>query len=162
MGSGKSAIGRRLAYLTGYRFTDSDSLITQAHGQTIADIFANQGETYFRTEETRTLNSLVGVYGIILSTGGGAIMNPENRKLIHKIGMVAWLDANPDLLFERVSRNRKRPLLHTENPRATFDALLAERLPIYKSTANFRVDSSTLTHEQTAKAVLEAVRKLSR
>jgi shikimate kinase len=155
MGSGKTSVGRNLASLTGHRFLDTDEIISTGQNASITEIFARLGEEGFRDLETRCLQDLVGVCGVILATGGGIILRPENRDLLHQIGAVAWLDADPDVLFERVSRNRKRPLLATEDPRATFDTLRSNRLAIYEETADFRVDSTGLTHLQAARRVMD-------
>ncbi len=153
MGCGKSSVGRRLAEITGHRFVDTDELITEAAQAPIPDIFAHRGEAGFRELETAVLGDLIGVCGIVLATGGGIITRPENRKHLRDVGVIAWLDAAPDTLFERVSRTRKRPLLHTENPRATFDELLERRRPIYEETCDYRVDSTGLTHDQAARLI---------
>jgi len=159
MGCGKSSVGRRLAGLTGHRFLDTDELIVEKCGQPISEIFATKGEAAFRDLETAELRELRGVCGIILATGGGIVLREENQAILRELGAVAWLDASPDLLFERVSRNQKRPLLQTENPRRTFDALLESRRSIYESAADFRVDSTGLGHDETAQLVLEECRR---
>jgi shikimate kinase len=159
MGSGKSSIGRRLARLTGLRFADTDEMIVEKAGMPITAIFAKQGEEYFRNLETETLRSLLETSGIILATGGGIILREENRALLRKIGDVVWLDAHPDTLFARVSRNKKRPLLHTETPRHTFDNLLAFRNAIYHDVGTVRIDSTNFDHEHTARAVLTSLQK---
>lgn len=163
MGCGKSSVGRRLSGLTGHRFVDTDELVAQAENRSIPEIFAAEGEEYFREVEQRVLEDLVGVCGIILSTGGGLILRPANRETLKKIGIVAWLDADPDVLFERATRSGKRPLLQTENPRATFDQLIASRREIYETTADFRLDSTLRNHDEAAQMLLdEAMRHRSR
>lgn len=159
MGCGKSSVGRRLAGLTGHRFLDTDELIVEKKGQPINELFAAQGEDVFRDLETAELTSLQGICGIILATGGGIVLREENRHALQDIGVVAWLDASPDLLFERVSRNQKRPLLQTENPRQTFDRLLEARRSIYEAAADFRIDSTDLSHDEAAQAIFEASRR---
>jgi shikimate kinase len=155
MGCGKSSVGRRVSGLTGHRFLDTDELIVQAEGRSIPEIFATDGEAYFREVEQRVLFDAVGLCGIILSTGGGAVLRPESRETLRRIGVVAWLDADPDILFERASRSGKRPLLQTDNPRKAFDDLLAARREIYTETADFRVDSTSLGHDEAAQMLLE-------
>jgi shikimate kinase len=155
MGSGKSSVGRRLSALTGHRFIDTDDLIVERTGLPITDFFESRGEDAFRDLESAELQELEGVCGIVLATGGGIVLRAENRDALRRIGPVAWLDADPDHLFERVSRNRKRPLLLNDDPRSAFDSLLAARRPLYEQSANFRVDSTSLTHDQTARAVLD-------
>jgi shikimate kinase len=103
---------------------------------------------------------LVGVCGIILSTGGGVVLRPANRQILKKVGIVAWLDASPDALFERAIRSGKRPLLQTEDPRKTFDELLSIRRELYNLTADFRIDSTRLGHDEAAQILLdEALRR---
>jgi shikimate kinase len=163
MGSGKSSVGRRLSGLTGHRFLDVDELITQAEGRSIPEIFTQRGENHFRDLEQRALEDLVGVCGIVLSTGGGLVLRPANRETLKRIGIVAWLDADPEILFERAMRSGRRPLLQTEDPKETFQALLSVRRNLYEITADFRVDSSRLSHDDVAQTLLEeALRKYRR
>ena len=159
MGCGKSSVGRRLSGLTGHKFTDTDDLIVQTEQRSISEIFAQNGEEYFRDAERRALEGLIGASGLILSTGGGLILRPSNREILKQIGIVAWLDADPDILFERASRSGKRPLLQTENPRATFDQLIASRREIYAETADFRLDSTMLNHDEAAQMLLDEAMK---
>lgn len=155
MGCGKSSVGRRLSSLTGHRFVDTDELVVKAEGRSIPEIFASCGEEGFRDIEQRVLADLVGVAGMVLSTGGGAILREANREALRKIGIVVWLDSSPDILFERAIRSGKRPLLQTPNPRETFDQLLSARCPVYESVADFRFDSSLVEQDEAARKVLE-------
>jgi len=155
MGCGKSSVGRRLASLTGHRFVDTDDQIVQGEGRSIAEIFASDGEEFFREVEKRTVEGFVGVCGIVLSSGGGLILRQENRETLKKIGIVAWLDADPDVLFERATRSGKRPLLQTDNPRETFDRLLDSRRGFYTEAADFRLDSTGLGHDEAAQRLLD-------
>jgi len=155
MGCGKSSVGRRLAALTGHRFVDTDDQIVQSEGRNITEIFASEGEEHFRELEKRTVENFVGVCGIILSSGGGLVLRQDNRENLKKIGIVAWLDAEPDILFERASRSGKRPLLQTENPRETFDRLLDTRREFYTAAADFRLDSTNLSHDEAAQRLLD-------
>lgn len=163
MGCGKSSVGRRLSGLTGHRFVDLDELITQSDGRSISEIFSHRGESYFRDLEQRALEDLVGVCGIVLSTGGGLVLRPANRETLKRIGIVAWLDADPDILFERAMRSGRRPLLQTDDPKGTFDELLGVRRNLYEMAADFRVDSSRLSHDEAAQTLLEeALRRYRR
>jgi len=158
MGCGKSSIGRRLAKRMNYRFLDSDDLIiARAQGTSISELFAEEGEERFRDRESAELRELVDAKDIVLATGGGAILREENRALLHRIGRIVWLHANPEILFERASRNRKRPLLNVENPRSSFNALLESRTPIYEATADIQIDATGLPHEQTIKDIVRAL-----
>lgn len=155
MGCGKSTVGRRLAALTGHRFVDTDELIVKTQNKSIPEIFAEVGEEGFRDIEQRVLRDLVGVAGVVLSTGGGAILREENREALKKVGVIVWLDADPDVLFERASRSTRRPLLQTDNPRETFDRLFEGRKSIYEALADFRFDSTNIEHDIVARKVLE-------
>ncbi len=155
MGCGKSSVGRRLAMLTGHRFVDTDDMIVQAERRSISEIFAAEGEAHFRVIEKRVLSELVGVCGVVLSTGGGLVLDSENRETLRKIAMIAWLDADPDVLFERATRSTRRPLLQTENPRLRFDGLLEKRIPIYSEFSDFRVDSTGIGHDEAAAQILD-------
>ena len=155
MGCGKSTVGRRLASTTGHRFIDTDDLIVKDQGKSIPAIFAEQGEEKFRDIEKNIIANLVGVAGVVLSTGGGAILQEANRESLKKIGIVIWLDASPDVLFERAMRSGRRPLLQTADPRASFDALLEARRAIYETLADFRFDSTGIQHEEVARRILD-------
>jgi shikimate kinase len=158
MGSGKSSVGRILSSLTGFALVDTDTLVAQEAGQSIPAIFKQHGEEHFRALETKVLQSLVGRIGLIVATGGGAITVAENRKLLPQIGPVVWLDASPEHLYQRV-KHSKRPLLQTKDPRRTVEELYQAREPFYRETATVRIDSGSLTHRQTAEAVLTALRE---
>lgn len=160
MGCGKSSVGRRMAALTGHRFVDTDELVAQAAGRSISEIFAREGEDRFRALEQEVLGDLVGVVGVVLATGGGAILREANRTALREIGPVIWLDADPGTLFERATRNSRRPLLQTEDPRKTFDDLLASRRQIYEEASDFRFDSTGLGHDEVAQNILQKAMSL--
>jgi shikimate kinase len=160
MGSGKSSVGRILSSLTGFALVDTDTLVAQEAGQSIPAIFKQHGEEHFRALETKVLQSLVGRIGLIIATGGGIITLEENRKLLPQIGPVVWLDASPDHLYQRV-KHSKRPLLQTADPRRTVEELYRAREHLYREAAAVRIDSTTLTHRQTAQAVLATLQQQS-
>ena len=153
MGSGKSSVGRILSSLTGFALVDTDTLVAQEAGQSIPAIFKRHGEEHFRALETKALQSLIGRIGLIVATGGGVIISAQNRELLPHIGPVVWLDASPEHLYQRV-KHSKRPLLQTADPRRTLEELYHQREPLYREAATLRIDSSALTHRQTAEAVL--------
>ena len=157
MGCGKSSIGRRLALRTDYQFLDSDELIAARAESSISEIFALEGEEEFRRKETAELQDLLGSSKIILATGGGAILSPLNREILHQLGLIIWLHADPETLFERAARSRKRPLLEVENPRSTFYTLLESRLHLYADTADLKIDATGLSHEQTVEKTLHQI-----
>lgn len=161
MGCGKSSVGRRIAFTTGHRFADTDEAVTARAGRSISQIFAEQGEAHFRDLETAALQEFSEATGLVLATGGGIVLREENRAALRRIGSVVWLDADANVLFERVSRNKKRPLLHTDDPRRTFDTLLAARRPVYEDAADFYVDSTGLSHDDVARIVVEKASNLT-
>lgn len=157
MGSGKSSVGRLVARTLQSRFVDTDRLVVDRAGMEIRDIFASHGEAFFRAEETRALRSLLGDRRLVVATGGGIVTVPENLAALKELGFVVWLTASEEMIWERVSRNTRRPLLHTENPRETVHNLLEARNPIYESAAQMKVDTTTLTHAQVAERIYERV-----
>ena len=158
MGSGKSSVGRLLSSLTGFALVDTDTLVAQEAGQSIPVIFKQHGEEHFRALETKMLQSLVGRIGLIVATGGGIITIEANRQLLPQIGPVVWLDASPEHLYQRV-KHSKRPLLQTTDRRRTVEELYRAREPLYREAATIRIDSSHLTHRQTAEAVLATLQQ---
>jgi shikimate kinase len=159
MGSGKSSIGRHVASRLGFQFVDTDALLVDRDGREIAEIFAQDGEARFREMETSVLESLAARNRCVISTGGGIVVREENRALLQTLGFTVWLTASEDVIFERVSRNNKRPLLHTPNPRETVSQLLAVRRPWYAEAAQFTLDTSMMAHGEAADAVVAEARR---
>jgi shikimate kinase len=159
MGSGKSSIGRHVASRLGFQFVDTDALLVDRDGREIAEIFAQDGEARFREMETSVLESLTPRNRCVISTGGGVVVREENRPLLRTLGFTVWLTASEEVIFERVSRNNKRPLLHTPNPRETVAQLLATRRPWYAETAQFTLDTSAMAHGEAADAVVAEARR---
>lgn len=160
MGSGKSAIGLRLAGLLGFEFIDMDACIAAQAGRSIPEIFAEEGEAGFRARETAVLWELVnsGKEHAIISTGGGIVTQPVNNAPLRALGWIVWLTTSDEILWQRVRRNRERPMLHTEDPRKTFDDLLALRRPLYQALADATVDTRGLTVEEAAYGISESAR----
>jgi shikimate kinase/3-dehydroquinate synthase len=141
MGSGKSAIGQRLAARIGLPFVDADAeIVAAAAGMTIPEIFAKYGERYFRDGERRVIIRLLNSGQIVLATGGGAFMDPRTRDRIGERAVSIWLDADLKTLMKRVRRKNDRPLLHTDDPEETLRQLLEKRRPIYE-LADLRIES---------------------
>jgi shikimate kinase len=155
MGCGKSSVGRRLSALTGHRLMDTDACIVKKEGLSIPKIFSLRGEAGFRAVEAEVLADLVGVCGIVLATGGGIVVPEHNRDLLRHIGVIGWLDADEDTLFERATRSARRPLLQTDNPRSRFHELLEARKPLYAQLAHFHIDSTGMDHDAVASLALE-------
>lgn len=156
MGAGKSAIGRRLAARLKLPFVDADAEIEAAAGSTIQEIFDRHGETAFRDGERRVIARLLEGEPKVLATGGGAFMDDETRAAIGKSGVSVWLRADLDTLFERTSRRNNRPLLKTDDPRATLKDLMEKRYPIYEQ-ADIIVESDDSPPEETVDRVIEAL-----
>jgi len=142
MGSGKSAIGKALSEALGVPFLDSDAEIEAAANATIAEIFARDGEAFFRERETEVISRLLSGEPCILSTGGGAFLAERNRALIDEKGASVWLDADLKLLWERVRHKDTRPLLRTDNPFQTLSDIFDVRQPIYQ-LSQLRLDVQT-------------------
>jgi shikimate kinase len=160
MGCGKSHVGRELHQRLRYTLVDMDQVIEQRAGKPITAIFAEDGEQAFRDMETALLRELAADSSKrhIISTGGGVIGREENRELLKKLGYVVWLRASEDVIFDRTSRNRDRPLLHGPDAREKISALLAEREPWYRETAHLRVDTAGLESHELAAGILESAR----
>lgn len=157
MGSGKTAIGKALALRLGVPFLDSDAEIEAAANATIAEIFARDGEPFFRSRESEVIGRLLSGRPCILSTGGGAFMADRNRHMISEKGVSVWLNASLDTLWERVRHKEGRPLLKTANPRQTLADLLAQREPIY-GLADLRVLTELAnTIDQTTNRVIDSL-----
>ena len=142
MGSGKTAVGTALARALGVGFTDSDDEIERASNQRIAEIFARDGEAFFREKETQVLRRLLAGNPSVLSTGGGAFMSEANRAEIAATGVSVWLRADLELLWQRVRYKATRPLLQTPDPKGTLIRLLETREPVY-ALADLVVDART-------------------
>lgn len=132
MGAGKTAVGRALAARLGVPFLDSDAEIESAANMTIPEIFARDGEAFFRAKESQVIGRLLDEERGILSTGGGAFMSEGNRQMISDRGVSVWLRADLNVLWNRVRHKDTRPLLRTADPHATLRALYEERVPIYQ------------------------------
>lgn len=159
MGVGKTAVGQEIARQLGVVFTDTDAEIERAAAMSIAEIFARDGEAFFRDRESLVLSRLLdGPHGVI-STGGGAWIQPQNRDLIRAAGLSVWLDADIDTLWHRVRQRPTRPLLLTEDPRGTLMALIEKRSPIY-ARADLRLKTDSASDiEATARRAVAAIRK---
>ena len=160
MGAGKSAVGRCLQQRTKLTLLDTDDIVAAKFGISIPEIFSKYGEQRFRDAETQTLRELVPVKPMIIVTGGGIVLRPKNVDFLKRLGIIVWLDGNEETLFERASRARTRPLLQGENPRDVFAQMLQARLPLYAKLWNIRVDTSMLTDDEVAVAILSKLRRL--
>lgn len=140
-GAGKSTLGRQLARRLRKRFVDADAELERRLGVSIPTIFEIEGEAGFRDREEATLADLTALTGIVLSTGGGAVLRPANRVRLKENGTVVYLHAEPATLWARVRHNRNRPLLQTSDPLGRLVELYAQRDALYRETADHVVDS---------------------
>ncbi len=156
MGVGKTCIGRRLAQRLDLPFVDADREIEEAAGCSIPELFARHGETAFREGERRVILRLLDAPVQVLSTGGGAFMDPQTRARIAERGISVWLRADLDLMLRRVARRNDRPLLQVDDPRGKLQELIAERYPVYRLT-DVTVDSVDGPPEVTVERTMEAL-----
>lgn len=157
MGAGKSAIGKRLAARLGLPFVDADDEIERAAGCTISEFFEKFGEQEFRAGERRVISRLLEEPPRVLSTGGGAYMDPETRALMQAKTLTVWLRAELDVLFDRVKKRTHRPLLRQGDPREILARLMQQRYPVY-AEADIVVDSTAQPVDRTTEQVIDAIR----
>jgi shikimate kinase len=157
MGVGKSTVGKRLAARLELPFVDADHEIEVAAGLTVAEIFERFGEAHFRDGERRVIARLIEDTPKVIAAGGGAFMQPDTRKLILDRAITIWLDADIDVLAERVRRRSgTRPLLKGRDERQVLGDLAAVRNPVY-ALAPIHIRSDAMSHENTVEAILKAL-----
>jgi 3-dehydroquinate synthase len=141
MGSGKTTIGRALAKRLNKRFIDADHEIEARTGASIPLIFEIEGEASFRQREADVIRDLTAQQGIVLATGGGAVLNQTSRHLLKERGVVVYLRASVSSILQRTSHDRNRPLLQTADPKARIEALSQQRGPLYDEVAHITVET---------------------
>ena len=156
MGVGKSTVGRRLATILKRSFVDADDAIEEAAQRSIAEIFEEFGEGYFRDGERRVIARLMEERSGVIATGGGAFVNDETRALILEQAIAVWIDCDIDTLVERTSRRNTRPLLKSGDPKEILTRLAKERSKHY-AQAHVRVESVQSPHSDTAMRIIEAI-----
>jgi shikimate kinase len=159
MGSGKTTIGRRVARVTGKAFQDSDREIEERTGVSIAVIFEVEGEAGFRLREGHVIDHLTQLRNTVVATGGGAVIEPQNRLWLRERGFVVYLKSSVDRLYAHTWRDRGRPLLRTADPKARLAALLAERDPWYREVADLIVDTDGRTVRELVHEITTASRQ---
>jgi shikimate kinase len=140
-GAGKSTLGRQIARRLRKRFVDADTELEARLGVSIPTIFEIEGEAGFRDREEAVIADLTALANIVLSTGGGAVLRPNNRLLLKDNGTVIYLHAEPAALWGRVRHSRNRPLLQTADPLSRLAELYSQRDALYRETATFIVES---------------------
>lgn len=158
MGAGKTTIGRQLAAALHLEFVDSDHEIEARTGVDIPTIFDIEGEEGFRKREAAVIDELTQRDGIVLATGGGAVLREENRQHLTSRGLVVYLYATLDRLLERTHRDKNRPLLQTEDPRAKLTELMESRDPLYRQVADIVYDTGADSVGQAARDLVQLVR----
>ena len=146
MGCGKSTVGRKAARAVQYTFLDTDTLIEKEEGMTIAKLFEEKGEAYFRKKETETIKQLLaGEKGNIIATGGGLPMTEGNPKLLKELGTVIYLKAENETLFQRLSNDKSRPLLKNSDLKEKIETMLAIRGPVYEECADLVLQADSMS-----------------
>jgi len=153
MGAGKTTLGKALARRLERRFIDTDKLLVERTGAPVAMIFEVEGEAGFRRRESALLQELAHEDDCVIATGGGTILDPQNRQVMRDSGTVVYLRGRVEHLWERTRHDTSRPLLATPDPKGTLTRLLAERDPLYREAAHLTVD----TGAQGASTILQRV-----
>ncbi|MCM3704550.1 MULTISPECIES: shikimate kinase [Cytobacillus] len=152
MGSGKTTIGKELAACLNQEVIDTDEEIVKRENKNINDIFAQHGEEFFRSLESKILNEMDDREGVI-TTGGGIVIKPENRKRLSETGIVFFLYASPEEIFKRIEKDQTRPLLKGDKKRLIHE-LYEKRMPLYKETAHVIIDT---TNKDKAEIIQEII-----
>ena len=159
MGAGKTTIGRQLAKRLKKRFVDCDHEIEARTGVRIPLIFEIEGEEGFRRREALVLQELTAGHDIILATGGGVVLNPDNRARLAQTGLVIYLCAPPEELFARTRRDRNRPLLQVADPQGKLAELFALRDPLYREIADIVIEGGSKTPLGAARLIEEEIQR---
>jgi shikimate kinase len=160
MGVGKSSVGACLHRRTGLALLDIDEVVASRFQMSIPEIFAEHGEEKFREAETEILRRMHIDEQTVIVTGGGIVLRKENVQFLKTQTLVVWLDGDEETLFARASRKKNRPLLQTKNPRKSFSEILSARRPLYAKIADIRVNTSVLTDEEVALAILAKLTRM--
>lgn len=156
MATGKSTVGRRLAQCLRRNFVDTDKEIEAVTGKTVAQIFARDGEKRFRSEENLLVKKLVSREGLVIATGGGLVLNPENFELLRENGIFIALTSTPDVIYRRIKSKRQRPLLAKGDLRENINRLLQERWETYQR-ADLIVDTGIRTLDETVGQIISFI-----
>ncbi|MDH3812504.1 MAG: shikimate kinase AroK [Gammaproteobacteria bacterium] len=157
MGAGKSAVGRHLARALHLTFADSDDEVESRTGVDIAFIFEKEGEGGFRKREVDAIDDLTRLDGVVLATGGGAVMNADTRSNLGGRGFVVYLYTTVEQQVVRTKKGRERPLLENGDPRSTLEELLQKRDPLYREIADLVVETDGRKVHSVAQEIIEAI-----
>lgn len=156
MGTGKTAVGEKLAQRLGYEFLDTDLMVEVDTGKTITEIFEKEGEPAFRVYEKKMVRKALEHERVVVATGGGAILDPDNLKLMKEKGVVIGLSASPEAILQRVASMETRPLLRTKDQLKKIEGLLSHRSPYYRQ-ADKVVDTTMKRLHETVEEILKAL-----
>ena len=159
MGSGKSAVGRQLARLLRFTFYDSDADIEAKTGVDIAYIFDKEGEPGFRMREKESIERLTRLDGVVLATGGGAVIDADNRRVLAERGTVVYLETSVDQQLERTRYGRHRPLLNDTDPQEKLKELMLRRAALYKEIADLTVSTNGRRVQLVAEEIYQALHR---
>ncbi len=162
MGSGKTTIGKQLAKTLGMPFFDSDKEIEESTGVNIPTIFEYEGEGGFREREHAVIKQLSNKDGIVMATGGGAVIQQQNRDILKEHGFVVYLQCSIDKILQRTKRDKQRPLLNTENPKARLEVLFIERAPMYSECADYKIDTGIMPTRKVVQNIVKQFRAEAR
>jgi len=157
MGTGKTVVGRCLAEKLKLQFIDLDGIIEAKEKREIKEIFASDGEAYFRLKEKEAVEEVSRKKNIVLAAGGGAIVDPENLKKLKESGAIICLSCSPEVIFKRVSSKGKRPLLNVSDPEKEIKELLKKRAGFY-AQADFNIDTSSKSIEEVALEIIHVLK----
>ena len=160
MGAGKSTVGKQLAKALGRDFYDSDKEIEKRTGVSISWIFEMEGEVGFRLREQKMIEELTELKNIVLATGGGAILDEQNRRVLRSRGYVVYLSASVDQLLRRTNRDKNRPLLQTDKPKDKIMALMAERTPLYQDVADIELRTGDQSIQYVVSGLIKTLEEL--
>ncbi|MFH1655386.1 MAG: shikimate kinase [Candidatus Omnitrophota bacterium] len=158
MGAGKTVVGKELSKRLGMRFVDSDDIIVEREHQPITDIFAKSGEVYFRKIEKEVIKDLCSKDGLVIACGGGVVLDKENMSNLSKNGVIIYLHATPNVIFQRTKSYKHRPLLNVKDPKKEIEKILESRMQFYNQ-ADFTIDTSEMEVEDVVDNVLEIIKK---
>jgi shikimate kinase len=159
MGAGKTTVGRQLARRLKKRFADSDKEIEARTGVRIPVIFEIEGELGFRRRESQVLRELASDHGVVVATGGGAVLDPGNRACLTGSGLVVYLCVPPQVLWDRTRHDKNRPLLQVEDPRGRIEQLYVQRDPLYREIADIIVEGGFSAPGQVVKSLERQIRQ---
>ncbi|MDD4203148.1 MAG: shikimate kinase [Candidatus Omnitrophica bacterium] len=158
MGTGKTAIGQMLAQTLGVKYVSTDDVIEEKAGKKISDIFQQDGEPSFREMECNVVKELSGKNDIVIDTGGGIVLNPNNIHLLRKNGNIICLWSSPEVIYKRVKEHTHRPLLSVKDPLQKIKDILEQRRPLYEG-ADYFVNTDKMTLEQVVGSIITWISK---